>query len=113
MFEKGAGQQSRIHCTRLAGDKADGWWMRFHERTLGLRWIKVLGQLLGWQARNSWLTFLREFPGPIRVMRSIYFATELNLNLVRLLTPSTPTAVHARILEAQYHPDAHPTQGWS
>jgi phosphoribosylaminoimidazolecarboxamide formyltransferase/IMP cyclohydrolase len=33
----GAGQQSRIHCTRLAGDKADGWWMRFHPRALGLR----------------------------------------------------------------------------
>ena len=27
---QGAGQQSRIHCTRLAGDKADNWWMRFH-----------------------------------------------------------------------------------
>jgi len=36
----GAGQQSRIHCTRLAGDKADNWWMRFHERALGLRWKK-------------------------------------------------------------------------
>ncbi|CAF9926170.1 MAG: bifunctional phosphoribosylaminoimidazolecarboxamide formyltransferase/IMP cyclohydrolase [Alectoria fallacina] len=36
----GAGQQSRIHCTRLAGDKADGWWMRYHERTLGVRWKK-------------------------------------------------------------------------
>ena len=34
----GAGQQSRIHCTRLAGDKADNWWMRFHERALGLKW---------------------------------------------------------------------------
>ncbi|KAH8693653.1 phosphoribosylaminoimidazolecarboxamide formyltransferase/IMP cyclohydrolase [Talaromyces proteolyticus] len=34
----GAGQQSRIHCTRLAGDKADNWWMRFHERTLGIKW---------------------------------------------------------------------------
>ncbi|KAF2863554.1 AICARFT/IMPCHase bienzyme [Piedraia hortae CBS 480.64] len=34
----GAGQQSRIHCTRLAGDKADNWWMRFHERTLNLAW---------------------------------------------------------------------------
>lgn len=33
----GAGQQSRIHCTRLAGDKADNWWMRYHERTLGLK----------------------------------------------------------------------------
>ncbi|KAI9810582.1 MAG: bifunctional phosphoribosylaminoimidazolecarboxamide formyltransferase/IMP cyclohydrolase [Phylliscum demangeonii] len=36
----GAGQQSRIHCTRLAGDKADNWWMRFHERVLGLRFKK-------------------------------------------------------------------------
>lgn len=36
----GAGQQSRIHCTRLAGDKADNWWMRFHERTLALKWKK-------------------------------------------------------------------------
>ena len=34
----GAGQQSRIHCTRLAGDKTDNWWMRFHERVLKLKW---------------------------------------------------------------------------
>ena len=33
-----AGQQSRIHCTRLAGDKAEGWWMRFHERLCDLKW---------------------------------------------------------------------------
>ncbi len=32
----GAGQQSRIHCTRLAGDKADNWWLRQHEKTLSL-----------------------------------------------------------------------------
>lgn len=36
----GAGQQSRIHCTRLAGDKADNWWMRFHSRALNLKWTK-------------------------------------------------------------------------
>ncbi|TKA25821.1 Bifunctional purine biosynthesis protein ADE17 [Salinomyces thailandicus] len=36
----GAGQQSRIHCTRLAGDKADNWWMRFHTRALGVKWKK-------------------------------------------------------------------------
>lgn len=28
----GAGQQSRIHCTRLAGDKADNWWLRQHPK---------------------------------------------------------------------------------
>lgn len=33
----GAGQQSRIHCTRLAGDKANNWWMRHHPRVLGLK----------------------------------------------------------------------------
>ncbi|THY92546.1 AICARFT/IMPCHase bienzyme [Aureobasidium pullulans] len=36
----GAGQQSRIHCTRLAGDKADNWFMRFHERALNIKWKK-------------------------------------------------------------------------
>lgn len=36
----GAGQQSRIHCTRLAGDKADNWWLRFHPRVLGFKWAK-------------------------------------------------------------------------
>ncbi|WPH03593.1 Bifunctional purine biosynthesis protein [Acrodontium crateriforme] len=36
----GAGQQSRIHCTRLAGDKADNWWMRFHPRATSLAWKK-------------------------------------------------------------------------
>ncbi|GAW22872.1 hypothetical protein ANO14919_124180 [Xylariales sp. No.14919] len=36
----GAGQQSRIHCTRLAGDKADNWWLRFHPRVLGIKWKK-------------------------------------------------------------------------
>ena len=32
----GAGQQSRIHCTRLAGDKADKWQLRHHPKVLGL-----------------------------------------------------------------------------
>ncbi len=36
----GAGQQSRSHCTRLAGDKADNWWLRFHPRVLGLQFKK-------------------------------------------------------------------------
>lgn len=33
----GAGQQSRIHCTRLAGNKADIWWLRQHPKVLGLQ----------------------------------------------------------------------------
>lgn len=35
----GAGQQSRIHCTRLAGNKADTWWLRQHEKVLNLPWV--------------------------------------------------------------------------
>ena len=35
----GAGQQSRIHCTRLAGDKADIWWLRQHPKVLALPFL--------------------------------------------------------------------------
>lgn len=35
----GAGQQSRIHCTRLAGNKADIWYLRQHPKVLSLPWI--------------------------------------------------------------------------
>ncbi|MCB7514126.1 phosphoribosylaminoimidazolecarboxamide formyltransferase [bacterium 210917-SL.2.15] len=35
----GAGQQSRIHCTRLAGNKADNWYLRQHPKVLGLRFV--------------------------------------------------------------------------
>jgi len=35
----GAGQQSRIHCTRLAGDKADKWYLRQHPKVLGLQFV--------------------------------------------------------------------------
>ena len=35
----GAGQQSRIHCTRLAGTKADNWWLRQSPQVLGLQFV--------------------------------------------------------------------------
>lgn len=35
----GAGQQSRIHCTRLAGSKADNWWLRQSPQVLGLQFV--------------------------------------------------------------------------
>ena len=35
----GAGQQSRIHCTRLAGSKADNWYLRQHPKTLALQFL--------------------------------------------------------------------------
>lgn len=35
----GAGQQSRIHCTRLAGNKADIWWLRQHPKVMSLQFV--------------------------------------------------------------------------
>ena len=40
----GAGQQSRIHCTRLAGTKADTWFLRQHEKVLNLPFLPTLGR---------------------------------------------------------------------
>ena len=40
----GAGQQSRIHCTRLAGNKADTWFLRQHPKTLSLKFRPDLGR---------------------------------------------------------------------
>ena len=40
----GAGQQSRIHCTRLAGNKADIWHLRQHEKVLNLPFLDTLGR---------------------------------------------------------------------
>ncbi len=38
----GAGQQSRIHCTRLAGNKADIWYLRQHPKVLSLPWLEKI-----------------------------------------------------------------------
>ncbi len=40
----GAGQQSRVHCTRLAGSKADNWFLRQSPQVLGLQFVDTLGR---------------------------------------------------------------------
>lgn len=40
----GAGQQSRIHCTRLAGSKADNWFLRQSPQVMGLQFVEGLGR---------------------------------------------------------------------
>ena len=40
----GAGQQSRIHCTRLAGNKANNWWLRQNPKVLGLQFVDNIGR---------------------------------------------------------------------
>ncbi len=72
----GAGQQSRIHCTRLAGEKADIWWLRQHPAVLGLKFKKgikrperdnaidmFLQEELSAQEQQYWETFFEEVPG--------------------------------------------------
>jgi phosphoribosylaminoimidazolecarboxamide formyltransferase/IMP cyclohydrolase len=74
----GAGQQSRIHCTRLAGDKADNWWLRQHPRVLGFQFkegipravknnaidVFVLDEI-GEVERPSWESLFAEIPAPL------------------------------------------------
>ena len=74
----GAGQQSRIHCTRLAGDKADNWWLRQHPRVLGFQFkegvnravrnnaidLYVLDEI-GEVERPSWEALFEKVPAPL------------------------------------------------
>ncbi|KAI1796713.1 bifunctional purine biosynthesis protein ade10 [Ganoderma leucocontextum] len=75
----GAGQQSRIHCTRLAGTKADLWWLRHHPRVLALPFKKgvkrpekanaidlfVAGEPLEGAEKAQWEAFFEEVPAPL------------------------------------------------
>eukprot|EP00164_Ancoracysta_twista_P002433 GFYU01003224.1.p1 GENE.GFYU01003224.1~~GFYU01003224.1.p1 ORF type:complete len:594 (-),score=223.81 GFYU01003224.1:246-2027(-) len=74
----GAGQQSRIHCTRLAGDKADNWWLRQHPKCLNLKFkekvsradksnaidLLVTNQMGTGAEREMWEAFFAEVPAP-------------------------------------------------
>ena len=74
----GAGQQSRIHCTRLAGDKADKWHLRQSDKVLNLPFLPTLGRadrdnvidvyLSDWDddvlADGNWQKFFTVCPAP-------------------------------------------------
>ncbi|TBL68016.1 phosphoribosylaminoimidazolecarboxamide formyltransferase [Paenibacillus thalictri] len=51
----GAGQQSRIHCTRLAGDKADRWFLRQHPTALSMKFRQGLSRAEQNNAIDLWL----------------------------------------------------------
>ncbi|CAC5381093.1 purH [Mytilus coruscus] len=75
----GAGQQSRIHCTRLAGDKANNWWLRQHPKVMNMKFrdgVKraernnaidqyVLGTVGIDQDKESWDTLFESPPTPL------------------------------------------------
>jgi len=58
----GAGQQSRVHCTRLAGSKADTWWLRRHPRVLEAKFKDGLSRA---EMNNAIDQFLLERPTPV------------------------------------------------
>ncbi|MFP8645261.1 phosphoribosylaminoimidazolecarboxamide formyltransferase, partial [Priestia aryabhattai] len=51
----GAGQQSRIHCTRLAAEKADNWWLRQHPRALNMKFKEGISRVEVNNAIDGWL----------------------------------------------------------
>ena len=75
----GAGQQSRIHCTRLAGTKADTWWLRQHPRVMNLPFVpgirradrdNTIDRFIGEDymdvlAEGEWQKFFTERPAPL------------------------------------------------
>ena len=86
----GAGQQSRIHCTRLAGSKADTWQLRQHEKVLNLPFLPTLGRpdrdnvIDGYVNQNeedvcadgNWQKYFTEQPAPFtKAEQDAYLAT--------------------------------------
>ena len=86
----GAGQQSRIHCTRLAGNKADLWHLRQHEKVLSLPFRPELGRperdnvidvylnedYLDVLADSAWENYFTEKPQPfLRAEQRAYLAS--------------------------------------
>lgn len=75
----GAGQQSRIHCTRLAGNKADIWWLRQHPKVMNLPFIEkirradrdntidiyISDDYMDVLAEGEWQKFFTEKPEPL------------------------------------------------
>ena len=55
----GAGQQSRIHCTRLAGNKADIWWLRQHPKVMNLPFVDGIRRVL---RDGAWQQFFKTQP---------------------------------------------------
>jgi phosphoribosylaminoimidazolecarboxamide formyltransferase/IMP cyclohydrolase len=68
----GAGQQSRVHCTRLAADKADLWYLRQHPATLGLQFREGISRA---ERNNGIDGFLRDdlSPAELAYWEAYYF----------------------------------------
>ncbi|KAJ7663878.1 bifunctional purine biosynthesis protein ade10 [Mycena polygramma] len=88
----GAGQQSRIHCTRLAGSKADIWWLRHHPRVLALPFKKgvkraekanaidlfVGGEVLEGGEKTQWESLFEGAVEPLSAKEKAEWAAQLD-----------------------------------
>jgi phosphoribosylaminoimidazolecarboxamide formyltransferase/IMP cyclohydrolase len=92
----GAGQQSRIHCTRLAGNKADNWYLRQHAKVLGLKFkaglrrpdrdntidVYISDDYMDVLADGVWETIFEVKPEPLtREERSVWLNTFTGVSL--------------------------------
>ena len=92
----GAGQQSRIHCTRLAGSKADIWWLRQHPQVMNLPFrpdirradrdntidIYISEDWMDVLADGEWQKFFTEKPEPLtREEKKAWIARNTNVSL--------------------------------
>lgn len=92
----GAGQQSRIHCTRLAGNKADIWWLRQHPKVMNLPFIEkirradrdntidiyISDDYMDVLADGEWQKFFTEKPEPLsREEKKAWIARNTNVAL--------------------------------
>ena len=92
----GAGQQSRIHCTRLAGNKADTWFLRQHPKVLGLKFredirrpdrdntidVYISDDCMDVLADGVWELFFSEKPEPLtREEKRVWLDTQTDVSL--------------------------------
>ena len=92
----GAGQQSRIHCTRLAGNKADIWWLRQHPKVMALPFVEkirradrdntidiyISDDYMDVLADGEWQKFFTERPEPLtREEKKEWIAQNTNVAL--------------------------------
>ena len=92
----GAGQQSRIHCTRLAGNKADIWWLRQHPKVMALPFVEkirradrdntidiyISDDYMDVLADGEWQKFFTERPEPLtREEKKEWIAQNANVAL--------------------------------
>ncbi|WP_233568100.1 phosphoribosylaminoimidazolecarboxamide formyltransferase [Cohnella faecalis] len=95
----GAGQQSRIHCTRIAGDKADNWFLRQHPLALSMKFKEGVSRTEKNNAIDLWLY---NNPSPYE---EAHWATYFDETPVRL-TPDEKKAWLQGLKQVSYASDA-------